>query len=463
MGNTNVIPEGFFWGGAVTSFQTEGAWNEDGKGLSLVDARPIKEGNSDWKTAVDFYHRYKDDIVLFKEMGFNSYRTSISWSRIFPDGEGEVNEKGLQFYDDLFDEMIAYGVEPVITLYHFDMPLALAEKYNGFASRKVVDLFERYARTVFKRFGQKVKYWLTFNEQNLVLPKPHHWGVKLDDAENEEALVYQTAHNAFVAHAKAVKALHELVPGGQMAGMVTYQVTYPNTCKPEDVIANMKAKELLVDFFFDVFANGEYPTYVTKDLERKGIMPVFEEGDAELLKENTVDYLSISYYQSQTVTAETADGNSTKPELVPNPNLNSNEWGWSIDPIGLRVCLKDMYARYRLPIFITENGIGVREQLDENKTVEDNYRIDYLREHIKQMKIAMEEGVDVIGYLTWGATDLISSGGQFEKRYGFIFVNRGETDLRDLKRYKKKSFDWYKNVIATNGEELGFRESISAK
>jgi 6-phospho-beta-glucosidase len=461
--NVKVIPEGFMWGGAVTSFQTEGAWDLDGKGPSIVDARPVKEGQSDWKTAVDFYHRYKEDIALFKEMGFNAYRTSISWSRIFPDGEGEVNEKGLQFYDDLFDEMIANGIQPVITLYHFDLPLALAEKYNGFASRKVVDLFERYARTVFKRFGHKVKYWLTFNEQNLVLTNPQFWGVKLEGAENEEALRYQVTHNAFIAHAKAVKALHELVPGGKMAGMVTYQVTYPNTCKPEDAIANMKAKELLVDFYFDVFSNGEYPTYVTKDLERKGIMPVFEEGDAELLKEHTVDYLSISYYQSQTVSADKVDGKWLISGLTKNPNLETNEWGWAIDPIGLRVCLKDMYARYRLPIFITENGIGVREELNENNTVEDDYRIEYLSEHIKQMKIAMEEGVDVIGYLTWGSTDLISSGGQFEKRYGFVFVNRGESDLRDLKRYKKKSFSWFKQVIATNGEELENLKTIKVK
>jgi 6-phospho-beta-glucosidase len=461
--NENVIRDGFFWGGAVTSFQTEGAWNEDGKGPSIVDARAVKEGQSDWKTAVDFYHRYKEDIALFKEMGFNAYRTSISWSRIFPDGEGEVNEKGLQFYDELFDEMLANGIQPVITLYHFDLPLALAEKYNGFASRKVVDLFDRYARTVFARFGHKVKYWLTFNEQNLVLTNPNFWGVKVDGAENEEAIRYQVTHNAFIAHAKAVKSLHELVPGGKMAGMVTYMATYPNTCKPEDAIANMKAKELLVDFYFDVFAHGVYPTYVTSDLKRKGIMPVFEEGDAELLKANTVDYLSISYYQSQTVSAEKIEGSKLIEGVIPNPHLKANEWGWAIDPIGLRVVLKDMYARYRLPIFITENGIGVREELNENNTIEDDYRIQYLSEHIKQMKLAIEEGVDVIGYLTWGSTDLISSGGQFEKRYGFIYVNRGEEDLRDLKRYKKKSFEWYKRVIATNGAELDYKENVSVK
>ncbi|MCY8928810.1 glycoside hydrolase family 1 protein [Bacillus subtilis] len=454
MNNKNIIPEGFFWGGAVTSFQTEGAWNEGGKGPSIVDARPVKNNHSNWKVAVDFYHRYKEDIALFKEMGFNAYRTSISWSRVFPDGEGEPNEEGLKFYDELFDEMLTNGIQPVITLYHFDLPLALAEKYNGFASRKVVELFDKYARTVFKRFGEKVKYWLTFNEQNLVLTSPQYWGVTLADNESVEALRYQVCHNAFIAHAKAVKALHELVPNGQMAGMVTYLTTYPATCDPKDAIANMKAKELLTDFYFDVFVHGEYPSYVTSHLEQNNIMPVFEEGDAELLKDNTVDYLSLSYYQSQTVKHLPETDGHIISGVCPNPKLDTNEWGWAIDPIGLRVALKDMYARYQLPIFITENGIGVREELDENQTVEDQYRIDYLRKHIEQMKLAMEEGVDVIGYLSWGSTDILSSQGEMKKRYGFVFVNRDETNLRDLNRYKKKSFDWFKGVISSNGVKL---------
>ncbi|WP_269431501.1 glycoside hydrolase family 1 protein [Domibacillus indicus] len=447
------IPENFMWGGAVTSFQTEGAWNKGGKGPSIVDARPIPEGHSDWKTAVDFYSRYKEDIALFKEMGFNAYRTSISWSRIFPDGEGEANEEGLQFYDDVFDEMIANGIQPVITLYHFDLPQALAEKYNGFASREVVDLFERYAKTVFTRYKDKVKYWLTFNEQNLVLPNPEYWGVVRD--ADSEALRYQVCHNAFIAHARAVKALHDIIPGGQMAGMITYFTVYPHSPKPEDAIAAMKAKELLDDFYFDVFAHGEYPSYVTSYLEQQNIMPVFEEGDAELLKNNKVDYLSISYYQSSTVKAADAEGiGRIKAGLAKNPNLESSEWGWTIDPIGFRVALKDMYARYKLPIFVTENGIGVKEELNKDHTVEDDYRIDYLRSHIKEMKTAIKEGVDIIGYLTWGATDLLSSQGQMSKRYGFIYVNREENDLLDLKRYKKKSFHWYKQVIESNGEKL---------
>ena len=451
--SNNIIPKDFFWGGAVTSFQTEGAWDEGGKGPSIIDAKPIPEGFSDWKVAVDFYHRFKEDIALFKELGFNAYRTSISWSRIFPDGEGEPNEEGLQFYDDLFDEFLANGIQPVITLYHFDIPLALAQKYNGFASRKVVDLFDKYVRTVFARYRDKVKYWLTFNEQNLFLTQPNLLGVDTSK-ENHEAISYQAVHNSFIAHAKAVKALHEIIPDGQMAGMITYMTTYPISCKPDDVIANVKAKELLIDFYCDVFANGEYPTYVTSQLKKKGIMPIFEDGDAELLKENTVDYLSISYYQSQTVKADADNQNEIIAGVTSNPHLEANEWGWSIDPIGLRVALKDLYARYRLPIFITENGIGVREELDENMTVEDDYRIDYLKEHIEQMKLAMEEGVDVFGYLTWGSTDLLSSQGEMKKRYGFIFVNREEQDLRDLKRYKKKSFDWFQKVIASNGAEL---------
>lgn len=450
-----IIPEGFLWGGAVTSFQSEGAWNEDGKGVSIVDRREVKEGFSDWNVAVDFYHKYKEDIALFKELGINAYRTSISWSRIFPDGEGEVNEAGIKFYEDFFNELLANGIQPIITLYHFDLPQALAEKYNGFASREVVDLFEKYARTVFERFKDKVKYWITFNEQNLVLGYTQAWGVTFDEGVNKEALAYQVCHNVFIAHAKATRLLHEIIPDGKMGGMVAYMTTYPMTCKPEDALANLKAKELFNDLYFDVFAHGEYPTYVTSNLKKKNIMPVFENGDEELLKENTVDYLTFSYYQSSTVKYISEDNTEDLIKgVTPNPHLKKNEWGWAIDPIGFRIALKEIYARYRMPIFVTENGIGVREELNENNTVEDDYRIDYLRTHIEQMKLAMEEGVEVIGYLMWGCTDILSSQGEMKKRYGFIFVNRDETDLRDLKRYKKKSFNWFKKVIATNGESL---------
>lgn len=452
--NASIIPDNFFWGSAVTSFQSEGAWNDGGKGISIVDKREIKEGFSNWEVAVDFYHRYKEDIALFKELGINSYRTSISWARIIPDGEGEVNEEGIKFYNDLFDELLTNGIEPVITLYHFDLPEALAEKYNGFASRKVVDLFEKYVRVVFERFKDKVKYWITFNEQNLVIPRMELWGVKVSNNVNKEALAYQVCHNVFIAHAKATKLMHEIIPDGKMGGMVTYMTTYPMTCKPEDALANLKVKELFNDLYFDVFANGEYPTYVTSRWNSREIKPIFEDGDEKLLKENTVDYLTFSYYQSSTVKDDPEYTESIVKGMTPNPLLKKNEWGWAIDPIGFRIALKEIYARYKMPIFVTENGIGVREELNENKTVEDDYRIDYLRAHIKQMKLAMEEGVEVIGYLTWGCTDILSSQGEMKKRYGFIFVNRDESDLRDLKRYKKKSFEWFKNVISTNGKQL---------
>ncbi len=352
---------------------------------------------------------------MFKELGINSYRTSISWTRIIPDGEGEVNEEGIKFYNDLFDELLTNGIEPVITLYHFDLPEALAEKYNGFASRKVVDLFEKYVRVVFERFKGKVKYWITFNEQNLVIPRLELWGVKVSNNVNKEALAYQVCHNVFIAHAKATKLMHEIIPDGKMGGMVTYMTTYPMTCKPEDALANLKVKELFNDLYFDVFVNGKYPTYITSRWKSRDIKPIFEDGDEALLKENTVDYLTFSYYQSSTVKDDPEDEESIIKGMTPNPLLKKNEWGWAIDPIGFRIALKEIYARYKMPIFVTENGIGVREELNENKTVEDDYRIDYLRAHIEQMKLAMEEGVDVIGYLTWGCTDILSSQGEMKK------------------------------------------------
>lgn len=448
----NIIPENFLWGGAVTSFQTEGAWNEGGKGPSIVDAREIKENFSDWKVAVDFYHKYKEDIALFKEMGFNAYRTSISWARIFPDGEGEVNEEGLKFYDDMFNELLINGIQPVITLYHFDLPLALAEKYNGFASRKVVDLFEKYSRTVFKRFKAKVKYWITFNEENLMFRSPERWGIKLPEGENGEALKYQLYHNVFVAHAKAKKALKEIIPDAKMGGMVSYPVLYSASCSPKDNLARVRAKEFIIDFYLDILAKGEYPSYITSYLKEKNINLEMEDGDLEFIKENTVDYLSFSYYRSEIV--KKFDKNDSIPLRCPTPNLEKTEWDWAIDPIGLRIALKDVYARYKMPILISENGIGASEELNDKNTVDDDYRIDYLREHIKQMKIAMSEGIEVMGYLTWGSTDILSSVGEMKKRYGFIYVNRDETDLRDLKRFKKKSFYWFKKVIASNGREL---------
>jgi 6-phospho-beta-glucosidase len=463
MKNKTELPKDFMWGGAVTSFQSEGAYNEGGKGLSIVDTRPVQEGHSDFNVAVDFYHNYKEDIALFNELGFNSYRTSISWSRIFPDGEGEVNEEGLQFYDDLFDELISKGITPVITLYHFDIPLAIAEKYNGFYSRKVVDLFEKYARVIFDRYKHKVKHWITFNEQNTVFGGRNQYGAIAPEGMDKITFTHQICHNLFVAHSKATKALREIIPDAKIYGMICFLGIYPATCKPEDVAYAQKLNEFNF-LFLDVFSKGQYPASYTASLLNNDMLPKYEAGDLELIKENTVDALSISYYATyvaDTTKSPTSSliGDANSPtnmyaSLTNNPYLQATEWGWPIDPTGLRIILKDIYSRYELPIFVVENGIGANEELDANNTVNDDYRIDYLKRHIEEMKLAINEGVEVVGYLIWGSTDILSSSGQMSKRYGLIFVNRTDSDLRDLKRYKKKSFAWFKKVIESNGEIL---------
>lgn len=452
----STLIQGFKWGGAVTSFQSEGAWNEGGKGLSIVDDRKIEPGKSDWKVAIDFYHRYKDDIKLFKELGFNSYRISVSWSRIIPDGEGEINQEGIDYYNHVIDELIRNNIEPIITIYHFDLPLNLAKKYNGFASREVVDCYEKYARVLFENFGDRVKHWISFNEINTARMRFVHYGTVLPDNMDENQFRCNLVHNVIMAHTKATQALHEIVPDAKMSGMLTYIQIYPETCNPKDVLEAQKVKEIMNDMYFDIFTYGEYPSYYLALLKKQNVCIPYEPGDKELLKKNCVDYLSISYYRSETVSST----HGGKPnllgfkQLVDNPYLLSTEWGWSLDETGLRIALNDIYARYKKPIFIVENGIGVREELNSQKTVDDDYRIHYLKKHIEQMKLAVEDGVEVIGYLVWGPIDILSSQGEMSKRYGFIYVNRDEEDMKDLKRYKKKSFSWFKKVIETNGEVL---------
>jgi Beta-glucosidase/6-phospho-beta-glucosidase/beta-galactosidase len=449
------LPQDFLWGGAVTSFQIEGAWNEGGKGVSIVDNRVVNEGISDWKVAIDFYHKYKEDIALFKELGLKAFRTNIAWTRIYPDGE-TLNEEGLRFYDDVIDELIKNDITPVMTLYHFDMPLVLQEKYNGFASRKVVDLYEKYVRTVFERYGHKIKYWVSFNEINSVM-MTDFYGAKCPENAERETFNNQLIHNVLIAHSKATKALHEIVKDGKMGGMVNYMQLYPATCNPEDTILMKKLKEGMSDLYLDVFSSGEYPKYHTSRLQNNNILVKYEAGDLELLKEGKADYLGISYYMSGTIGSNTSNKKVIFPGMenfVENEYLKASEWGWTIDPIGFRLALKDVYERYNMPIFVLENGLGVKEELNEDNTVEDDYHIDYLKKHIEEMKIAISEGVDIIGFLAWGPIDILSSQGEMSKRYGFIFVNRTETDLRDLKRYKKKSFNWFKKVIESNGEIL---------
>lgn len=456
----NKLPKDFYWGGSVSSFQTEGAWDEGGKGLSIYDVRPTPEGHADWKVAIDEYHRYKEDIQLMKQMGFNFYRFSIAWSRIIPNGDDEVNEEGVAFYNNLIDELIANGITPMITLVHFDMPYKLVKEYNGFASRKVVDLFERYARVCMERFGDRVKHWMSFNEQNLhAMNLIYSNAETIPEGKTLPQHLYQVAHNVMIAHCKAVKALRELVPDAKFGGMTTITQFYPATTSPQNNLFVRQMSDLVNYWVGEVQATGKYPYYYESYLKERGWFPHFEEGDEELLK-YTCDYLCFSYYRSNVLTEGELDmttpyGQILDQHVVPNKYLEATEWGWEKDAIGLRYVLNDMYQRWHKPLFILENGMGAREELNAEGTVDDDYRIKYHREHIQAMKDAiLKDGVDCMGYITWGPIDIPSSSCQVAKRYGFVYVNRTDDDIKDLKRIPKKSFYWIGKVFKSNGEDL---------
>ncbi|NJJ41302.1 glycoside hydrolase family 1 protein [Paenibacillus apii] len=465
------FPEGFLWGGAVAANQLEGAYQEDGKGWSTQDVMPhgVKTPPTEVPTednmkliGIDFYHRYKEDIKLFAEMGFKVFRTSIAWSRIFPKGdELEPNEQGLRFYDDLFDECHRYGIEPLVTISHYETPLHLARAYDGWVNRKLVDFYARYARTIFTRYKNKVKYWLTFNEINSILEFPFMSGGISTPKENlGKQELYQAIHHEFVASALAVKIGHEINPDFQIGCMVLSMPIYPLTPHPDDVIKAMESDHKNT-FFADVHARGYYPGYMKRFFKENGIQIHFEPGDEAILK-HTVDFISFSYYMS---ICETADpdkqirGEGNLLGGVPNPYLEASDWGWQIDPKGLRCIMNAFYDRYQKPLFVVENGLGAVDRLvtyeNGDKTVEDGYRIQYLRDHLVQVAEAIADGVEVIGYTSWGCIDLVSaSSAELKKRYGFIYVDRHDDGSGTLERYRKKSFHWYKEVIATNGQSL---------
>lgn len=465
------FPQGFLWGGATAANQFEGAYNEDGKGLSIQDVMPkgIKGPITDEPTednmkliGIDFYHRYKEDIKLFSEMGFKTFRLSIAWSRIFPNGDDkEPNEKGLQFYDDVFDELARYGIEPLVTISHYETPLALARNYNGWVNRKLIGFFENYVRTIYTRYKNKVKYWLTFNEINSVLHHPYmSAGIWTPKEKLSKQDLYQAMHNEFVASALAVKIGHEINPDFKIGCMILGTPIYPLTPKPSDVLKAMEQERMNL-FFGDIHARGEYPKYMNRFFKENNIEIKMEPGDKELLK-NTVDFISFSYYSSCCATTDPEELRKAEGNMfagVPNPYLKASEWGWQIDPEGLRYFLNLLYDRYQKPLFIVENGLGAVDKLitDENgnKTVNDDYRIKYLNDHLVQVAEAIKDGVDLMGYTTWGCIDLVSaSTAELKKRYGFIYVDRNDDGSGTLERYRKKSFYWYKDVIATNGENL---------
>ena len=475
------MPETFLWGGATAANQCEGAYDVDGKGLSSVDVVPfgpdrMKVNKSQMKmlecdsdheypshTAIDFYHHYKEDIALFAEMGFKCYRMSVSWTRIFPNGDDECpNEKGIQFYSDVFDECLKYGIEPVVTICHFDAPIALIKKFGGWKDRRMVDAYIRYCEVLFKNYGKKVKYWITFNEINMLLHMPFMGaGLVFEEGENPEQIKYQSAHHELLASAKAVKLAHEMMPEAKIGCMLAAGQFAPYTCKPDDVY---KAMECDRDnyFFIDVQARGSYPVWAYKRMEKAGVKLVTQKEDEQILKDGTVDYISLSYYCSRCISSDPeiiknhARGNAAINAVV-NPYLKASEWGWQIDPLGLRTTLNTLYDRYMKPLFVVENGLGSADVLEKDGTIHDSYRIDYLREHIKALLAAVnEDGLPVIGYTSWGCIDLISATtGEMKKRYGMIYVNKQDDGTGNYERLKKDSFYWYQKVIKTNGEDLG--------
>ncbi|MNW31574.1 Aryl-phospho-beta-D-glucosidase BglH [compost metagenome] len=480
---TRTFPKDFLWGGAIAANQAEGAWNVDGKGISTADIAIFKKNVSkqDYKKhqaiteeqiqqaiedesdrdypkrrGIDFYHRYPDDMALFGEMGLKTLRISIAWTRIFPKGdELAPNEAGLVYYDKVIDEMRKYGIEPLVTLSHYEMPMHLVNEYGGWTDRRVVDFFVHFCKVVFQRYSGKVKYWLTFNEIDSLVRHPFtSGGIVPDRFDNVEQAVYQALHHQFIASSLAVKYAHELIPGSQVGCMLTRLLTYPHTCDPQDVLAAYRNNQFNY-FFTDVQVRGAYPRYMDRFFRERGIVIDKLEGDDEILRTHPVDFISFSYYMSLVASAnseglEKVSGNTTGG--VKNPYLQTNDWGWQIDPVGLRLSLCDLYNRYQVPLFIVENGIGAYDQIEEDGSIQDDYRIAYFRSHIEQMHEAILDGVELMGYTSWGIIDLISySSSEMEKRYGFIYVDQDNEGNGTLERKRKKSFYWYKDVIANNG------------
>ena len=474
------FPEGFLWGSASAAYQIEGGWREDGKGITNWDQLVRIPGKTYKATtgdvAVDHYHRYKEDIALMAEMGLKTYRFSVSWARIYPEGRGEVNPKGIEFYENIIDECLKYGIEPMVTIYHWDLPQALVDLYGGWESVEIIEDYVNYAKTLFKAYGSKVKYWITFNEQNIFtslgwLTAQHPPG-KFDDQKT----FYQVNHHVFMAHAKAVLAYREMGGTGKIGASFAYTPSYALDCKPENVMSKHDYDELKNFWWMDVYAYGRYPKAAMNYLRKKGFAPVVTKDDQKILKAAAaeIDFMGVNYYQSCVCEYNPMDGvtpygtmnttgvkGSAQVLGVPgiyknpaNPYLMTTDWDWSIDPVGLRYCCREITSRYDLPIIISENGLGAFDKKTEDHKIHDEYRIDYLREHLKELGKAIEEGCEVLAYCTWSFTDLLSWLNGYQKRYGFVYVDREEEEGATLDRYKKDSFYWYQDVIKQDGENL---------
>jgi 6-phospho-beta-glucosidase len=469
----NRLPDNFLWGGAVSANQCEGAYDIGGKGLSTADVttagglgikREYTDGVIKGKyypshQAIDFFHRYKEDIAMFAEMGFKCFRTSINWTRIFPSGDEAIpNEAGLRFYDDLFDECLKYGIEPIVTISHYETPFALVKKYGSWRSRIMIDLFLHFCDAIFTRYKEKVKYWMTFNEINVITLNPAmSAGIIIEEGEDLDRVIYQAAHYQLVASAKAVKLGHQINPDFKIGMMMLYPTFYAETCNPEDQLMAMKSIDSHY-YFSDVQVRGRYSSKAIRYLTSKGITLQTDPGDNAALQKGIVDYIGFSYYNSNVATTrpDAAFTGGNMLNAVKNPYLAESAWGWSIDPIGLRIALNNLYDRYQIPLFVVENGLGAVDTVEPDGSIHDDYRIDYLRQHVMAIKAAViEDGVDCIGYTPWGCIDLISaSTGEMKKRYGFIYVDRDNDGKGSLARSRKDSFFWYKKCIETNGEDI---------
>ena len=463
------FPENFFWGASTSAYQVEGANLEDGKGPSCQDVKEVPEGTSDLTVCADHYHHMKEDVALMAEMGFKSYRFSIAWTRILPKGTGEINQKGIDYYNDLINECLKYGIEPIVTMFHFDMPAALDER-GSWGNPDSVEWFVNFASILFENFGDRVKYWLTINEQNvLTLSGPVIGTLHLPEGcTNVLKEIYQQNHHMLVAQAKAMVLCHQMLPEAKIGPAPNISLVYPATCKPEDVIAAQNFNAIRNWLYLDMAVYGIYNAIVWSYLEENDATPTFAPGDEEAMKNAHPDFIGFNYYNTATVEAASdeevladavADQQSGSIEAgmykgFRNPNLVTTEFGWEIDPVGFRATIREMDSRYHLPLLVTENGLGAYDTLTEDGKVHDPYRIEYLRQHIAQIQEAITDGAQMLGYNPWSAIDLISTHEGMKKRYGFIYVDRDEFDLGTLNRYRKNSFYWYKKVIASNGEDL---------
>lgn len=461
------FPPGFLWGASTSAYQSEGAWDEDGKGPSVIDARTeYPEGTSDYRVASDHYHRMREDVALFAELGLKAYRFSVAWSRIIPDGDGEVNPAGLAFYHDLLDELRAAGIEPVLTMYHFDLPQALQEK-GGWSDRATVDAFARYSAILFEEFGSKVTYWLTINEQNMMVMHGAALGILPAGADDPDREVFQQNHHMLVAQARAMVLAHETMPHAKIGPAPNISCVYPATPAPDDVVAAGSFSAIRNWLYLDVAVHGRYNSVAWAYLAERGWTPTIEDGDLAVLAAARPDLIAFNYYTSQTVAAPRGDGTDTghsgDQHIVigddgvyrgaENPYLATNDFGWEIDPVGFRTTFREIYDRYHLPLLVTENGLGAFDVLEEDGSVHDPYRIDYLAQHVEQMQLAVSDGVEVLGYCPWSAIDLVSTHQGVRKRYGLVYVDRDEDDLKELTRIRKDSFGWYRSLIEKNGEQ----------